>query len=57
MNWRAPDYSKPGERERVAREAFEAECIARPFASGLDGFIQFARAVERLEADIKKERP
>lgn len=54
-----PNYDKPGMVERVAREAFEAECAANPAGGSLSGLLraeQNRRFKERLAADAARAK-
>lgn len=50
-----PNYDKPGVYERVQREAFEAECAARPPRSSVDQIIRFGQ-IARFEARMERGR-
>lgn len=51
-----PNYDKPGVFERVARDAFEAECAANPPRSSLGSLLRM-QEINRFEDHLKKGTP
>ena len=53
--WR-PDYDKLGVAEKVEREAFEAECNARPATGSVSVLIRLGE-IDRFEERLKHQCP